>query len=85
MFSDGVDTLSWLRPPQILTAVKAADLVIYGVELTDFPRSSAAPSSAQILKPITAATGGRRWSPIGPHKSDRSSSKRSPTCARATS
>ena len=61
MFSDGVDTLSWLTPPQILTAVKAADLVIYGVELTDSPRSSATPSTAQILEPITAATGGRRW------------------------
>ena len=61
VFSDGVDTLSWLSPPQILTAVKAADLVIYGVELTDFPRSSTTPSTAQILEPITAATGGRRW------------------------
>jgi VWFA-related protein len=61
VFSDGVDTLSWLRPPQVLTAVKAADLVIYGVELTDSPRGSTAPSTAQMLEPISAATGGRRW------------------------
>ena len=31
------------------------------MELTDFPRSSTTPSTAQILEPITAATGGRRW------------------------
>ena len=63
VFSDGVDTLSWLTPDQIVTSVKAIDLVIYGVELTDAPRGALVfPSRGeQILVPITEATGGRRW------------------------
>ena len=62
VFSDGVDTLSWLTPDQIVTSVKAVDLVIYGVELTDAPRGAIVPSRGeQILMPITEATGGRRW------------------------
>ena len=62
VFSDGVDTLSWLTADQTLTAVKAADLVIYGVELTD-SSPGALPSARgdQILVPVTEATGGRRW------------------------
>jgi VWFA-related protein len=60
VFSDGLDTLSWLTPEQIVTAVKSVDLVIYGVELTDAPRGMRAPSRGdQIL--VTEATGGRRW------------------------
>jgi VWFA-related protein len=61
VFSDGFDTLSWLTPAQIVTAVKAVDLVIYGVELTDSARGSAPARGDQILVPITEATGGRRW------------------------
>lgn len=61
VFSDGVDTLSWLSPERLLTSVKAADLVIYGVELTDSPSASSAPAAAQILDTVTTATGGRRW------------------------
>ena len=62
VFSDGLDTLSWLTPEQIVTSVKSVDLVIYGVELTDPPRGMRASSTGdQILVPITEATGGRRW------------------------
>jgi VWFA-related protein len=61
VFSDGVDTLSWLTPERIVTAVKAADVVVYGVELTDSPRGRNAPSTGQILEPVTTGTGGRRW------------------------
>ena len=61
VFSDGFDTLSWLTPEQIVSGVKAVDLVIYGVELTDSPRGLAPARGDQILVPITEATGGRRW------------------------
>jgi Ca-activated chloride channel family protein len=62
VFSDGLDTLSWLTSQQILGAVRAADLVIYGVELTDTPRGSLSQSRGdQILVPVTEAAGGRRW------------------------
>ena len=62
VFSDGVDTLSWLTAEQTVTAVKAVDLVIYGVELTDLSPGAPPPARGdQILVPITEATGGRRW------------------------
>jgi Ca-activated chloride channel family protein len=62
VFSDGLDTVSWLTSPQIVGAVKAADVVIYGVELTDTPSGPIAPSRGDpILVPITENTGGRRW------------------------
>jgi Ca-activated chloride channel family protein len=60
VFSDGVDTLSWLTAEQVIGAVKAADLVIYGVELTE-PGKIVSIRGEQILEPLTGATGGRRW------------------------
>jgi VWFA-related protein len=62
VFSDGVDTLSWLTADQTLNAVKAVDLVIYGVELTDSSSGALTPAGGdQILIRVTEATGGRRW------------------------
>ena len=62
VFSDGVDTLSWLTAEQTVTAVKSVDLVIYGVELTDTSPGALPPAKGdQILVPVTEATGGRRW------------------------
>jgi Ca-activated chloride channel family protein len=62
VFSDGFDTVSWLTSPKVLSAAKAADVVVYGVELTDTPDPALAPSRGEhILVPITEATGGRRW------------------------
>jgi Ca-activated chloride channel homolog len=62
VFSDGVDTTSWLTAEQTLTSVKAVDLVIYGVELTDSSPGALPPARGdQILVPVTEGTGGRRW------------------------
>src|SRR5262249_2900012 len=33
VFSDGLDTLSWLTPAAVLDAVKRSDVVIYGVSV----------------------------------------------------
>jgi VWFA-related protein len=53
VFSDGVDTSSWLRPDAVLDAAKRADIVAYGVSVTS---SRLKP---EFLRSITSATGGR--------------------------
>lgn len=51
VFSDGVDTTSWLSPESVLETAKRCDVVVYGVEVgrrkLSFPRD------------LSAATGGR--------------------------
>ena len=52
VFSDGVDTTSWLTSEQVLDTAKRSDAVIYGVSV----RSKVKP---ELLNELTAATGGR--------------------------
>jgi len=52
VFSDGVDTASWLTDIAVLDAAKRSDAVVYGVST----RSRAKP---EFLKDVTSFTGGR--------------------------
>ena len=52
VFSDGVDTSSWLRADAVLDAAKRADVVVYGV-------SVASRLKPEFLRDVTAFTGGR--------------------------
>ncbi len=52
VFSDGVDTTSWLTSEQVLDTAKRSDAVIYGVSV----RAKVKP---ELLNDLTAATGGR--------------------------
>jgi len=52
VFSDGVDTTSWLTSEQVLDTAKRSDAVIYGVSV----RSKVKP---ELLNELAAATGGR--------------------------
>jgi hypothetical protein len=49
VFSDGVDTASWLRPPELLKITRRSDAVIYGVT---------ARASTPLLRELTDGTGG---------------------------
>jgi Ca-activated chloride channel homolog len=49
VFSDGVDTASWLRPPELLKTTRRSDAVIYGVT---------ARASTPLLRELTDGTGG---------------------------
>jgi VWFA-related protein len=52
VFSDGVDTASWLTDTAVLDAAKRSDAVVYGVST----RSRAKP---EFLRDVTSFTGGR--------------------------
>jgi VWFA-related protein len=52
VFSDGVDTASWLRADAVLDTARRADVVIYGV-------SVASRLKPEFLREITALTGGK--------------------------
>ncbi|MGH7485192.1 MAG: hypothetical protein ACREMY_06245, partial [bacterium] len=52
VFSDGVDTSSWLRAEAVLDTAKRADVVVYGV-------SVASRLKPQFLRDLTSLTGGR--------------------------
>ncbi|MCU1382193.1 MAG: hypothetical protein JWL71_890 [Acidobacteria bacterium] len=52
VFSDGVDTSSWLRADLVLDAARRADVVVYGVSLVS-------PSKPEFLRDVTTITGGR--------------------------
>ena len=52
VFSDGVDTVSWLPAAAVLDTAKRADVVVYGVSV----RSRLKP---EFLREITSLTGGR--------------------------
>lgn len=51
IFSDGVDTTSWLSPESVLETAKRGDVVVYGVEVGKRKRS--------FPGDLSAATGGR--------------------------
>jgi VWFA-related protein len=52
VFSDGVDTASWLRADAVLDAAKRADVVVYGVSVVSRLKP-------EFLREITSFTGGR--------------------------
>jgi VWFA-related protein len=52
VFSDGVDTSSWLRADAVLDAAKRADVVVYGVSVVSRLKP-------EFLREITSFTGGR--------------------------
>jgi VWFA-related protein len=51
LFSDGVDTMSWLSSQSVLETAKRCDVVVYGVEI--------GAQKASFLRDLSAATGGR--------------------------
>lgn len=51
VFSDGVDTASWLAPDQVLGTARRTDAVVYGVTMRGR-------SKAPFVADLTAATGG---------------------------
>jgi hypothetical protein len=54
VFSDGVDTSSWLRADAVLDAAKRADVVVYGVSVVSRLKP-------EFLRELTAVTGGRLY------------------------
>jgi VWFA-related protein len=52
VFSDGVDTASWLRAGAVVDAAKRADVVIYGVSVVSRLKP-------EFLREVTSFTGGR--------------------------
>jgi VWFA-related protein len=51
IFSDGLDTLSWLSPAAVLETAKRSDVVVYGV--------SVGRSKAEFLRDLASFSGGR--------------------------
>jgi VWFA-related protein len=54
VFSDGVDTSSWLRADAVLDAARRADVVVYGVSVMSRLKP-------EFLREITSLTGGRMY------------------------
>jgi VWFA-related protein len=54
VFSDGVDTSSWLRADAVLDTAKRADVVVYGVSVVSRLKP-------EFLRELTAVTGGRLY------------------------
>ena len=52
IFTDGVDTSSWLRADAVLDAAKRADVVVYGVSVVSRLKP-------EFLREVTSLTGGR--------------------------
>jgi Ca-activated chloride channel family protein len=52
VFSDGVDTSSWLRAEAVIDTAKRADVVVYGVSVVSRVKP-------EFLREITSLTGGR--------------------------
>jgi VWFA-related protein len=52
LFSDGLDTSSWLSPKNVLDSIRRSDVVVYGV-------SAGNDQSAEFLDDVTSSTGGR--------------------------
>lgn len=53
IFSDGLDTASWLTPDGVLDSARRSDFVVYGV-------SSRGPDDSKFLEDLTTSTGGDR-------------------------
>ena len=56
VFSDGLDSLSWLTPTQVVEAAGRSDTLVYAVEA----REKGDPENP-FLREVTRATGGRVW------------------------
>jgi hypothetical protein len=56
VFSDGVDSLSWLDAAAVVDAARRSDTLVYAVAV----RAKDDPEDA-FLNEVTAATGGRLW------------------------
>jgi len=54
VFSDGLDTVSWLTPPAVLDAAKRSDVVVYAVSV----KTSVKP---EFLRDLTQFSGGRLY------------------------
>jgi Ca-activated chloride channel homolog len=54
VFSDGVDTSSWLTPDMVLDTARRSDIVVYAV-------SAQSRVKPEFLRDLTAATGGRLY------------------------
>jgi len=54
VFSDGVDTASWLRPAQVVSAARRCDATVYGVLAGDPDERD-----DSVLREVSRATGGR--------------------------
>lgn len=54
VFSDGVDTSSWLTPDAVVETARRGDVVVYGVEVGEHPVS--------FLRDLSEVTGGRLFS-----------------------
>jgi len=54
VFSDGVDTSSWLTPAAVVETARRGDVVVYGVEVGEHPVS--------FLRDLSEVTGGRLFS-----------------------
>jgi VWFA-related protein len=52
VFSDGLDTSSWLQPEKVLDAAKRSDVVAYAVAVRS-------PAKPEFLRELTSFTGGR--------------------------
>ena len=52
VFSDGLDTSSWLPPEKVLDAAKRSDVVAYAVAVRS-------PAKPEFLRELTSFTGGR--------------------------
>jgi Ca-activated chloride channel family protein len=63
VFSDGVDTASWLTRSALLEAVRRAGVVVHAVELVEpvLPTRRGLPA-ASFLSTVAEAAGGRAWS-----------------------
>jgi VWFA-related protein len=54
VFSDGVDTSSWLTASQVLDAARRSDIVVYGVAVQSRNKQ-------EFFRELTTATGGRLY------------------------
>jgi VWFA-related protein len=54
VFSDGLDTSSWLTPAEVLDTAKRSDGVVYGFSIKNAPRTS-------FLRDISSTTGGETF------------------------
>jgi Ca-activated chloride channel homolog len=62
VFTDGVDTASWLTHSQVIAGARRLGVVIHAVELSDGPYRQ-----LHFLPALVDATGGREWSATSSH------------------
>ena len=58
VFSDGIDTASWLAPEEVVDAAKRSSPIVYVVRMLD----PSDPPGDSFLDEVAMATGGRVWS-----------------------